>query len=243
MSFILGSLVSAPSVYAPAGGEPFVFLQEQIYAIEEIIKQFQDKLDNIRVTWDRVDEKPLTLLEMSCLENQIGKWDGTQWVCADEITGPSGSTEFVIKLSGLTDVTEICTVTICNKKIIKEFKITGLPSSAKEYKIPINLIQLGANVKETVDGTFQIQLQESSDGVTFSQFFFIAADGPNLIFRSIDHIQANEEHITIDANKTEKFFRLVGNSFREGDAGSFDNLKFVMSLPLPETATIEEIIP
>jgi len=237
MSFILGSLVSAPSVYAPAGGA--ALLAEQVAEIEDIIRRMQDQLDNIRVTWDRVDAKPLTLLEMSCRENQIGKWDRTQWVCTDEITGPSGSTEFVIKLSGLTQVTEIYP----SFKLIKEFKITGLPSSTSKYQIPINLIQLGANMKET--GAFQIEFEESSDVdfPTSCQCFFIAADGPNLTFKSYDHIQANKEHITIDANKTEKFFRLIGRSFVTDDTGSFDNLKFVMSLPLPEGATIEEIIP
>ncbi len=242
MAFILGSLVSAPSVYAPQG-EPFVFLQEEIEAILLLIADFQDQLDDLHVTWERVTDRPSTLLEMSCLVDQIGKWDGTQWVCTDEITGPSGSTEFVIAITGPSDITERCTVAICNEKIIKEFKITGLPSSTKEYQIPINLIQLGDNIGETGTGTFQIQLQKSSDGVTFSPFFFIAGDGSELIFRSTDHIQAGKDHIIIDPNKTEKFFRLVGNSFAEDDAGSFDNLKFVMSLPLPEGATIIEILP
>jgi len=46
MAFILGTLVSAPSVTAVAGGEPFMFLQEEIDALNEII---MDLLNENRV--------------------------------------------------------------------------------------------------------------------------------------------------------------------------------------------------
>jgi len=42
MSFILGSLVSAPSVAAPQG-EPFMFLQEEIDALNDLIMKLQDE--------------------------------------------------------------------------------------------------------------------------------------------------------------------------------------------------------
>ena len=45
MAFILGTLVSAPSVYAPQG-EPFMFLQEEVDAINEIL---MDLLNENRV--------------------------------------------------------------------------------------------------------------------------------------------------------------------------------------------------
>jgi len=61
MAFILGSLVSAPSVYAPQG-EPFMFLEGEIIAIKELIKNLEEKLNNVEVTWDNVVDKPYVVL-------------------------------------------------------------------------------------------------------------------------------------------------------------------------------------
>ena len=57
MAFILGSLVSAPSVTAVAGGLP-----EEIDAIWEIIVELQDQLNDLHVTWEKVTDKPYEVL-------------------------------------------------------------------------------------------------------------------------------------------------------------------------------------
>jgi len=57
MAFILGSLVSAPSVTAVAGGLP-----EEIDAIWEIILGLQDQLNDLHVTWEKVTDKPYEVL-------------------------------------------------------------------------------------------------------------------------------------------------------------------------------------
>jgi len=57
MAFILGSLVSAPSVTAVAGGLP-----EEIDAIWEIIVELQDQLNDLHVTWEKVTDKPYVVL-------------------------------------------------------------------------------------------------------------------------------------------------------------------------------------
>ena len=61
LSFILGSLVSAPSVAAPQG-EPFVFLEGEIGAIKLLIEELNAKLENVVVKWDNVADKPYEVL-------------------------------------------------------------------------------------------------------------------------------------------------------------------------------------
>jgi len=62
MAFILGSLVSAPSVTAVAGGTPFVFLEGEIEAIKDLIRTLEEKLENVQVPWDNVINKPYEVL-------------------------------------------------------------------------------------------------------------------------------------------------------------------------------------
>jgi len=92
MAFILGSLVSASSVSA-ASGTPFVFMQAEIDAINLLIKDMQDELKNIHVPWvnvtgiptgfaDNIDNDTLSQISF-CATNQIVKWNGTHWICAD----------------------------------------------------------------------------------------------------------------------------------------------------------------
>ena len=64
LSFILGSLVSAPSVAAPQG-EPFVFLEGEIEAIKLLIEELNAKLENVVVKWDNVADKPYEVLHFA----------------------------------------------------------------------------------------------------------------------------------------------------------------------------------
>jgi len=57
MAFILGTLVSAPSVYAPQG-EPFMFLQEEVDAINEILMN----LLNENMVLHYAQSTPVTLI-------------------------------------------------------------------------------------------------------------------------------------------------------------------------------------
>lgn len=92
MAFILGTLVSASSASA-ASGTPFVFMQDEIDAINDLIKKLQNELKNIHVPWvnvtgiptgfaDNIDNDTLSQISF-CATNQIVKWNGTHWVCDD----------------------------------------------------------------------------------------------------------------------------------------------------------------
>jgi len=66
-----------------------------------------------------------------------------------------------------------------------------------------------------------------------------------LSYRASNHVLENEDRIIIEPGTTEKFFRIIARTFVPGTGpdptGSFDNLKLVMNLALPEGAIIEKI--
>ncbi|MCH7940623.1 MAG: hypothetical protein IH842_01450 [Thaumarchaeota archaeon] len=68
-------------------------MQAEIDAINMLIKDMQDELKNIHVPWvnvtgiptgfaDNIDNDTLSQISF-CTTNQIVKWNGTHWVCAD----------------------------------------------------------------------------------------------------------------------------------------------------------------
>ncbi len=274
MAFIIGSIVSAPSVAAPTGGA--ALLAEQVAEIKKIIAEMQDQLKNIRVAWVNVTHTPpgfakdtnmggifqgntssivepcnagdtvtwdetqwvcsIPLSGLNCNIDQIVKWDGAQWICAVETTGSSISTEFVIEL-GPDMVTD---AEFPKFKVLQNFKITVLPLSTREYSIPINFVKIEADMA-TDFGAFEIFLEESSGG-KFSRFLFMGTDELALGYRADNHILEGKEQIIIEPGTTEKFFRLIARTFDRTSppvpTGSFDNLKLVMNLPLPDGATI-----
>jgi uncharacterized protein YjbI with pentapeptide repeats len=106
LSLIILFNLTSDVAYAQQGTP---FLQEEIDAIIEIIQDIQDQLDNITVTWSNIDNKPLgfaddidndTLMEIStsCTIDQIAKWNGTQWNCADSAENDEGGEVALRKL-------------------------------------------------------------------------------------------------------------------------------------------------
>ncbi len=93
IAFVAGTIMTSSMAYA-ANGQPFEFLQEQVAAIELIIQDLQDQLDNIHVDWtsvtdipagfaDDIDNDLLSEISTSCTVDQIVKWNGNQWNCTD----------------------------------------------------------------------------------------------------------------------------------------------------------------
>jgi len=93
IAFVAGTIMTSSMAYA-ANGQPFEFLQEQVAAIELIIQDLQDTLDNLHVSWteitdipagfaDDIDNDLLSEISTSCTVDQIPKWDGTLWNCTD----------------------------------------------------------------------------------------------------------------------------------------------------------------
>jgi len=252
MSFILGSLVSGPFASAQMGTP---FLQEEIDAIIEIIQDLQDQLNDIQVTWVNVTDKPAgfaddidndTLIEIStsCLINQIAKWDGNQWICADESPG-SFSTEFMLELGPDT----VTNVEGPNQfKVLQDFKIINLPSSTQEYTIPINFMRMEANM--AVDSSpsvssdaFRIILEESTRG-QFGQIISLFTKDAALDYRTSNNVLHNQDQVVIESGSTEKFFRVIAfTTDRDASVptGSFDNFQLLINFPLPAGATFETI--
>ena len=106
LSLIILFNLTSDVAYAQQGTP---FLQEEIDAIIEIIQDIQDQLDNITVTWVNIDNIPSgfaddidndTLMEIStsCTIDQIAKWDGIQWNCADSAENDEGGDVALRKL-------------------------------------------------------------------------------------------------------------------------------------------------
>jgi len=170
MAFILGTLVSAPSV-AAVQGEPFVFMQEEIDFIKALVLSLQDQLDNIEADWVKILHKPagfaddidndlLSEISASCTTNQIAKWDGAQWVCADISTGLppnilllhyAQSTEVELKLSEF--------IIFAEWEIVK----TG---GASEY----DRVLYDSSVYANIEGNVEIGWYRSDDGTTWDFF-------------------------------------------------------------------------
>jgi len=187
-----------------------------------------------------------TLGGLSCTTDQIAKWDGTQWICANEvISAGSFSTEFMLDL-GPDTVTNAETYN--NLQVLQNFKIINLPSSTEEYTIPINFMRIEALM--AVDSpipvssdSFKIILEESTRG-EFSQILSINTRDAALDYRTANHILFGQEQVFIESGTTEKFFRVIAFTTDNDPSvptGSFDNFQLLMNFPLPMGATIETI--
>jgi len=111
MAFILGSLVSAPSVTAPTGGA--ALLAEQVTEIEGIIRGMQDELNNLHVPWGNVTAKPVgfatdtnpggifqnssSTIAEPCNAGDTVTWDGAQWVCSIPLSGLNCDSNQIVK--------------------------------------------------------------------------------------------------------------------------------------------------
>jgi len=114
MAFILGSLVSAPSVAAPTGGA--ALLAEQVAEIEDIIRGMQDELNNLHVPWGNVTNTPLGFAKDTntggifqgntssivepCNAGDTVTWDGAQWVCSIPLSGLNCDPNQIVKWDG-----------------------------------------------------------------------------------------------------------------------------------------------
>jgi len=192
----------------------------------------------------KVDGNLIVAPSPPCNNKDLTQLKGGNWKCSKPadivasvgiLPGSSGITEFVIELGP-----GMVTAKFPAFEVLQDFKITGLPTSTKEYTIPINLIRLEADMA-TDFASFEIILEESSDGVDFSQFFFIGTQEPTLGYLTKNNFAVNRDQIIIEAGDTEKFFRLIGRTFDLNPTfptGSFENLKLVINLLLPEGATV-----
>jgi len=97
MAFIIGSIVTVPSVAAPTGGA--ALLAEQVAEIKDIIRKMQDELNNLHVPWGNVTGKPVgfanatnpegifqnstSTIAEPCNVGDVVTWNGTHWVCDD----------------------------------------------------------------------------------------------------------------------------------------------------------------
>ncbi len=112
IAFVAGTIMTSSMAYA-ANGQPFEFLQEQVAAIELIIQDLQDQLNNIHVDWtsvtdipagfaDDIDNDLLSEISTSCTVDQIPKWDGNQWVCTniDTISFMDCTIDQIVKWNG-----------------------------------------------------------------------------------------------------------------------------------------------
>jgi len=187
-----------------------------------------------------------------CDNKDLVQIKGGSWKCskpADIVTavgiipGSSGITEFVIELVG----PGMITAHFPDFEVLQDFKIIGLSLSAKEYTIPINLIRLEADMASDTGETFQIELEGFSTlKGKFVLELFLATQDP-LDYRSKTHNESSlREKIIIEPGDTEQVFRLIGRTFGPvavSTTGSFENLKLVMNLALPEGATIIKFTP
>ena len=85
IAFVAGSIMTSTIAYASDHQNGTPFLESELEAIDQRVKDLQDELQSIVVTWDRVTEKPdeLVIVSTICTIDQIPKWDGTSWRCTD----------------------------------------------------------------------------------------------------------------------------------------------------------------
>jgi len=170
MAFILGSLVSAPSVYAPQG-EPFVFLEGEIEAIKLLIEELNAKLENVVVKWVNVADKPsgfaddidndtLSEISGSCTTNQIVKWNGTHWVCAD-IGASLAPNVILLHYAQSTEVE----LDLSEFKIFAEWEIVKT-GGASEY----DRVLYDSSVYANTEGNVEIGWYRSEDRTTWDFF-------------------------------------------------------------------------
>jgi hypothetical protein len=204
--------------------------------------------DCLPLLWENIQGKPEgfadnidndVLGNLTCTKDQIAKWDDalSQWVCAEDLSGNSLSTEFEVKLESGT-VTEAF-------EELHHFKIIGLPLSMERYSIPVNFMMLQSEM-ETDNGDFDIRLQDVFRGGLFKHLTLRVSNGEKDFRLEHDSSGLHIDEIFIEKGTTEKLFFITGEVYpRNGQptTGNFTNLKLKLSFMLPDGASIDPMLP
>jgi hypothetical protein len=204
--------------------------------------------------WENIQNKPSgfaddidndVLGNLTCTKDQIAKWDDAlnQWVCAEDLSGASLSTEFEVELESGT-VTEEDYKEGEDFQELYHFKIIDLPFSDERYSIPVNFMMLQSEM-ETDNDDFIIRLQDDFKG-NFFKHLTLSVDDREKDFR-LEHSTSGLiiDEIFIEKESTEKLFFITGEVFAKNSQptiGNFTNLKLKLSLVLPDGASIVPIL-
>jgi len=235
MAFILGSLVSAPSVYAPQG-EPFLFMQAEIDAINLLIKDMQDELKNIHVPWvnvtgiptgfaDNIDNDTLSQISF-CTTNQIVKWNGTHWVCAD--IGASIAPNVILLHYAQSTPVEL---SLNDFKILAKWQIVKTGGAGDYVRILYD-----SSVYATMEGNVEIGWYRSVDETTWE--FFEGVEGSPVSF------EAKERFTPFDTLIPKYNFIAFAAKypFDEGDPSMVKDFSGAITIHLPGSESLSRII-
>jgi len=224
---ILGSVGLA---HAAQNGIPF--MQEEIDFINMQILAILEQLDNLEVSWENIQGKPVVLSDLDCAEDEIAKYDGTDWGCS--VAGSSQSIEHSIVIEVATDVTGI--------EPLEAFEIIDLPISDEPYNIPINFIKIEAEMDAGTAEDFQIIVvctvgPHCALNVPLLRIDIDNTSDPSSSYRTANHLDFFVDRLIIPPNTGVVSFELIADNFN-GGISTFENLKFVVNFPLPEGAMI-----
>jgi len=190
MSFIIGSIVSAPSVAAPTGGA--ALLAEQVAEIKWIIQSMQDELNNLHVPWGNVTGKPVGFANATnlggifqnststvtepCDVGDVVTWNGTHWVCDDIGTGlPSNIVVLHYEQRGLVTVPSTTVLPDLNEltvwKILKD----------ADFAHDASTVLYDSSVYANINGDIDIGWYKSKDGTIWKVIDDISAFTSTLV--------------------------------------------------------------
>lgn len=212
-------------------------------------------VSTLSVLWEDIENKPDgfaddidndVLGNLTCTKDQIAKWDDTlnQWVCAEDLSGTSLSTEFEVELESGT-VTQEDYKEGEDFQELYHFKIIDLPFSFERYSIPVIFMMLQSEM-ETDNDDFIIRLQDDFNG-NFLKHLTLSVNDRENDFR-LEHSTSGLiiDEIFIEKESTEKLFFITGEVFAKNSRptiGTFNDLKLKLSLLLPDGASIVPILP
>ena len=183
MSFIIGSIVSAPSVAAPVGGA--ALLAEQVEEIKWIIQEMQDELNNLHVPWGNVTGKPVgfanatnpegifqnstSTIAEPCNAGDVVTWNGTHWICDD--IGVVASNVVVLHYEQRTMVTVPSTTLLPDLNELAVWKIDKDSTFAHDS----STILYDSSVYANINGDIDIGWYKSKDGTIWKVIDDISA--------------------------------------------------------------------
>ena len=177
---------------------------------------------------DNIDNDVLGTLE--CTKDQIAKWDGSQWVCANGLSGTSFNSVLEADL-GSRQIEN-------GFEVLYEFGILGLPSSNNGYQIPVNLLMLESKMNVTNGHEFRILLQEINQNNILGTLFLGVDDEDGHSYQTANHITDLRRTIEIESDTTKQLFRVVAQPIPDSAIGNFTNLKLKVDLSLPDGASL-----
>ncbi len=240
MAFILGSLVSASSASA-ASGTPFVFMQAEIDAINMLIKDMQDELKNIHVPWvnvtgiptgfaDNIDNDTLSQISF-CTTNQIVKWNGTHWVCAD-IGASLAPNVLLLHYAQSTEVE----LQLSEFKIFAEWEIVKTKGAGEYDRTLYDSSVYATTIKNVNIGWYRSEVG-GTDRINWEPF-----EGINAVTPSFEVDQRFTPHTSLIAKYNFIAFAAENLLVDEGVPAKVKDFSGAITIHLPASESLSRII-